>query len=201
MTIERRSAPQRYVAYGGEPVGRCDAEATSRLRAGVPIRHRRRGMALPSALMLASMMLTTSAAWLEASIAHGRHDANIDDHLRATQAADSALILCEHDLRAGTAQVQPPLPGAPMQWTKMETFEGPAAYKPVMAWPGSARPPQCVIEAAFIEGSPAAHAYWITVRGFGAAESTQAWLQLMLMREAGHERRAWRRIVTAPTVS
>ncbi|RDU95961.1 hypothetical protein DWV00_25200 [Trinickia dinghuensis] len=156
---------------------------------------------MPSALMLASMMLTTSAVWLEASIAHGRYDANVYDHLRATQAADAALILCERDLRAGVAPVLPASRGAPVQWTKAETFDGSLAYTPVPSWPGSARSPQCAIEAAFVEGESDAHAYWITARGFGAAESTQAWLQLTIVREAGRERRAWRRIVAAPTAS
>ncbi len=198
MTITpKRSARQRYLANGRERVARLEADAIGRLRAGLPFR-RCRGMALPGALMIASMMLTTSAAWLEASIAHRRYDANVFDHLRATQAADSALTLCEHDLRAGIARVQPPLPGMPMQWTKAGTFDGPAAYEPVPSWPGSARSPQCVIEAAILEGDPAKRAYWITARGFGAAESTQAWLQLTIRSEAGRERRAWRRIVTAP---
>lgn len=198
MTVTlNSSARQRYSAYGRDRVARLEVEPIGRLREGGSFR-RCRGMALPGALMIASMMLTTSAAWLEASIAHRRYDANVFDHLRATQAADSALTLCEHDLRAGIAPVQPPLPGMPMQWTKAGTFDGPAAYEPIPSWPGSARSPQCVIEAAFLEGNPAQPAYWITARGFGAAESTQAWLQLTIMSETGRERRAWRRIVTAP---
>ncbi|MGN6667903.1 MAG: pilus assembly PilX family protein [Trinickia sp.] len=196
MTIERRRAPPRPLSYGGKRGMRLDAKAFGRLRAARPIRHGHRGVALPSALMIASMMLTTSAAWLEASIAHGRFDANIHDHLRATLAADSALTLCEHDLRAGIAPVHAPLPGMPMQWTQEEAFEGPAAYEPVTSWPGSVRSPQCVIEAAFLEGHPSTPAYWITARGFGAARSTQARLQLTIVREAGRERRAWRRIAT-----
>ncbi len=75
------------------------------------------------------------------------------------------------------------------------------AYEPVPSWPGSARAPQCVIEAAFVEGDPDARAYWITARGFGATELAQAWLQLMIVNEAGRERRAWRRIVAAPAAS
>jgi Tfp pilus assembly protein PilX len=158
-------------------------------------------MALPSALMLASMMLSTSAVWLEASIAHRRYEDNVHEHLRAMQAADGALTLCERDLRAGIAPVLPALSGAPMRWTKPEMFDGLAAYEPVPSWPGSASVPQCLIEGARVEGNPDAQAYWITARGFGAAQSTQAWVQRMIVREAGRERRAWRRIVTAPTAS
>lgn len=201
MTAMTRSTRQQPNTYCGQPVATGEPEAIGGQCVRAPIRHRSRGMALPSALMLASMMLTTSAAWLEASIAHRRYDASIHDHLRATQAADSALALCELDLRAGIARIQPSAPGTPMQWMNAETFDAGAAYEPVPSWPGSVRPPQCLIEATLLEGAAAAQAYWITARGFGMAESTQAWLQLTIMREAGRERRAWRRIVTAPTVN
>ena len=152
-------------------------------------------MALPSALMLASMMLTTSAVWLEASIAHVRYDANVHDHVRAMHAAESALTLCERHVRAGLAPILPARLGAPMHWRMVGTFEGPSVYEPIRSWPGSARAPQCVIEAAPVDGERDAPILWLTARGFGGKPSTQVWLQLTLAREAGRERRAWRRIV------
>jgi Tfp pilus assembly protein PilX len=151
--------------------------------------------------MIAAMMLTMSAAWLEASIAHRRYSGNVHEHVRAMHAADGALVLCERDLRAGIAPVLLVSGGPPERWTKAESFESPWAYEPVASWPGSARVPQCVIEAAFVEGRPDARAYWITARGFGAGDSAQAWLQLMIVTEPGRERRAWRRIVAAPAAS
>lgn len=199
MTIERGPGRRRGQAHCDDRGTRLDRATKSRLCARIRSRHR--GLALPSALMLASMMLTTSAAWLETSIAHRRYDADIHEHLRAMQAADSALILCERDLRSGVAPVQPALPGLRMHWTKAETFRGSAAYEPVPLWPGSARAPQCVIEAVVVAANAAARAHCITARGFGAAPSTQAWLQLMIVHEAGRERRAWRRIVMAPQAS
>jgi Tfp pilus assembly protein PilX len=163
--------------------------------------HRRhRGMALPSALMFASMMLATSAAWLEASIAQTRLSAGVHEHLRATQAADGALALCVEALRAGVAPVLPAPLESPPPWMKVETFDGPAAYEPVPSWPGSASAPRCVIEALRVEGRADAGGYRITARGFGATRAAQAWLQLALWREGGRERRAWRRIVTLGAV-
>lgn len=153
-------------------------------------------MALPSALMLASMMLTTSAAWLEASIAQARLSANVHEHIRATQAADGALGLCADALRAGAAPARPALPGLPPAWANARSFDGPAAYEPLPSWPGSARAPQCLIESALDEARPDARIYTITARGFGATQSTQAWLQLTVLHESGRERTAWRRIVT-----
>ncbi|MBU6487269.1 MAG: hypothetical protein KGQ57_05535 [Burkholderiales bacterium] len=154
-----------------------------------------RGVALPSALMLAAMMLTTSAAWLEASNAQTRHAADVHAHMRASQAALSALTLCDDALRAGVAPVMPAPNGPPPHWTTAEAFDRLAAYEPVPSWPGSARPPQCLIEEARFEGNPDAHGYWITARGFGASVAARAVLQLVIRREGGRERRAWRRIL------
>ncbi|WP_162878179.1 pilus assembly PilX family protein [Trinickia diaoshuihuensis] len=154
--------------------------------------------------MLASMMLATSAAWLEVSMARNRFDDNLREHLRASQAADSALALCVRDWRAGIAPAHPAWHTAPAQRT---AFDGLAAYEPVPSWPGSARPPHCVIEAVgpdSLEGPESdeqARAYRITARGFGALESTQAWLELTIARESGRERQAWRRILSAPTTN
>lgn len=154
-----------------------------------------RGVALPSALMLAAMMLTTSAAWLEASIAQTRHAADVHAHLRASQAAQSALILCDEALRAGVAPVMSAPHGLPPHWTTAGAFDRLAVYEPVPSWPGSARPPQCLIEAVRFEGNPDAHGYWITARGFGADVAARAVLQLVISREGRRERRAWRRIL------
>lgn len=175
--------------------------AGRRARVDVRPRARQRGMVLPSALAIAAMMLTTSAAWLEASIADRRYSANVHEHLRATHAADGALALCARDLRAGVVPVLPASVGPPEQWRRAQTFEGPAVYEPAPSWPGSARVPQCVVETAIVEGNPDARAYWITARGFGAVASAQAWLQLTIVDEAGRERRAWRRIVAAPSAN
>ena len=147
--------------------------------------------------MLASMMLTTSAVWLEASLALSRFDGNVHEHLRATHAADGALALCVRDWRSGVAPVASVRRGVP----DARSFEGGAVYEPVPHWPGSARPPQCVIEAAVADGGVDVQAYWITARGFGALESTQAWLELAIVREGGMERQSWRRIVSAPAAN
>ena len=159
---------------------------------------RQRGIVLPGALIVASMMLVTSAAWFEISMAQTRHAANVHDHIRAAQAADGALLLCARALRAGVAPVLPAQGGDRAHWKEAAAFQEAGAYEPVPSWAGSARPPQCVIEAMSIAGRPDASAYCITARGFGAKASTEAWLQLVLMTEAGRERRAWRRIVAAP---
>lgn len=197
------SAPRMLLPGRGNGAGRLAVRPTPRgpVRARGRIRANDRGIALPSALMLAAMMLTTSAAWLEASIAHRRYSGNVHEHLRATHAADGALALCERDWRAGVAPVLWTSSGVPEQWTKAQTFDGLSAYEPVRSWPGSARAPQCVIEAVFVEGHPEAVVHWITARGFGASASAQARLQLTIGNEAGRERRAWRRIVAAPATS
>lgn len=201
--VGREPAVRMYAAGRGSAAWRFARAVPARgtVRARGRLRAVHRGIALPSALLVAAMMLTTSAAWLEASIAHRRYSVNVHEHLRATHAADGALALCARDLRAGRAPVLPAWGSTPEQWTKAETFEGPFAYEPAPSWPGSARAPQCVIEAAVVEGHPDARAYWITARGFGASASAQAWLQLMIAVEAGRERRAWRRIVAAPAAS
>lgn len=177
------------------------ADARRRPWFDVRPRARQRGLVLPSALAIAAMMLTTSAAWLEAALADRRYSANVREHLRATHAADGALALCARDLRAGVVPVLPASGGQPEQWRRVQTFEGPAVYEPVPSWPGSARAPQCVVEAAVVEGNRDARAYWITARGFGAVASVQVWLQLAIVDEAGGERRAWRRIAAAPSAN
>ena len=154
-----------------------------------------RGAALPVVLLLASAMLATSIASFDASIAAARRAANIDDHLRAANAADAALSLCVRALDTGVAPMLAPATGEPAQWRQPRIFDGPAAFAPLPRWPGSARPPQCVIESARLARRPDAQAYWVTARGFGADETAQAWLQLVIVRERGSEQRRWRRIV------
>ena len=51
------------------------------------------------------MMLTTSAAWFEATLAATRAAANLRDALHAFHAADSALTLCARIVMAGAASV------------------------------------------------------------------------------------------------
>jgi hypothetical protein len=153
-----------------------------------------RGAALPVVLLLASAMLATSIASFEASIAAVRRAANFGDHLRAANAADAALLLCVRALDAGLAPVLPHATGEPSQWRRPDIFDGPAALAPLREWPGSARPPQCVIESGRLSQRPHAQAYWVTARGFGADESAEAWLQLVLVRDRGAEERHWRRI-------
>lgn len=203
-------------AAGAAPpsrISRAKLAATARcttVAVGCSIRARgakHRGIVLPGALMIASMVLTTSAAWLEASIAQARHAANVHDHLRAAHGADSALALCADALRAGVAPVLSTRTGERPHWARPGAFESMDAYEPAASWPGSARVPQCVIEARLPEGKSDAHTYWITSRGFGANEAVQARVQLMIVLGAGNERRegpaaqegrersAWRRIV------
>jgi Tfp pilus assembly protein PilX len=210
MTIERMSTQRRYNEHAerevkrlvlGKRIGSPRSSIGESVGARPRSRARDRGMALPSALLLVSMMLTTSALWLEASMALSRFNANVHEHLRATQAADGALVLCTRDWRAGIAPVLAARHGAPAYWTQGRAFEHGAAYEPVSSWPGSARAPQCLIEAAALENPADRQAYWITARGFGALESTQSWLQLMIVQEAGRERQAWRRIVSPPAVN
>jgi hypothetical protein len=161
---------------------------------------RHRGAALPGVVLLASAMLATSIASFDASIAAVRRAANFDDYLRAANAADAALTLCARALDAGVAPVlASPAPGEPVHWRQPEVFEGPAAFAPVPEWPGSSKPPQCIIESGRLALRPNAQAYWVSARGFGSDETALAWLQLVVVREDGAEERRWRRIVQRPS--
>jgi hypothetical protein len=157
-----------------------------------------RGAALPAVLLLASAMLALSVASFNASIAAVRRAANFEDHLRAANAADAALSLCLRALDAGLAPVLPHVAGEPVRWRQSGVFESSAAFAPVPRWPGSARPPQCVIESGQVPRRPHAQAHWVTARGFGADPISEAWLQLIVVRERGTEERRWRRIVERP---
>jgi Tfp pilus assembly protein PilX len=157
--------------------------------------HKHRGAALPVVLLLTSAMLATSIASLDASIAAVRRAANIDDHLRAANAADAALSLCVRALDAGVAPIRASATAEPGEWRQPGVFDGPAAFAPLPQWPGSARPPQCVIESGRLSRRPHAQVYWVTARGFGADATAEAWLQVVIVRERGSEQRRWRRIV------
>ncbi|TKC91125.1 pilus assembly protein [Trinickia terrae] len=146
------------------------------------------------------MMLATSAAWLETSTANLRRTANMHDYLQAFHAADGVLALCTRALRAGVAPVMPAVEQEPVEWRRRNTFDGPFAFTPRTPWPGSARAPQCLIEAWQLASRPHVQAYLLTARGFGAAEATQAWLQREIVFEEGAMTEIhWRRIVARPS--
>ncbi len=64
-----------------------------------------KGAVLPVVLLISSMMLATSAAWFETSLAAARRAANMRDHLQAFHAADAGLVLCSRAVSAGAAPV------------------------------------------------------------------------------------------------
>ena len=65
-----------------------------RIRSGIPIRRRSRGIALPIVLLMSSMLLVTAAAWLEAALVSARVTTNLGERVQAFHSADSALIRC-----------------------------------------------------------------------------------------------------------
>ncbi|WP_209440479.1 pilus assembly PilX family protein [Paraburkholderia dilworthii] len=147
------------------------------------------------------MLLATSAAWFEASIAAARSTVNVRDYLQAFHAADSALSLCARGVVVSTgigAVAVPPAAREPAQW-KLEAVFGGAAATPVARWPGSVRVPQCVVEGWRLAARPDARAYLITSRGFGEKEESQAWLQMELVIDDGDRiERHWRRVAARP---
>jgi hypothetical protein len=156
--------------------------------------------ALPIVLTIASMMLATSAAWLETSTANIRRVANMHDYLQAFHAADGALKLCTRLLRAGVAPTLPAVEREPIEWKHASAFDGPFALTPHPQWPGSAKAPQCLIEAWELVSRPQADAYLLTARGFGASAVTQVWLQLEIVFQEGAMTEArWRRVVASPS--
>jgi Tfp pilus assembly protein PilX len=132
---------------------------------------RLQGAALPIVLLISSMMLVTSAAWFEASLAASRAAANLRETLQAFHAADSALTLCAFS--AG-------------------------AFTPIAQWPGSVAPPQCLLEAWRLTARPEAKAYLLTARGFGRTMESQVWLQLELVVDGEKIERHWRRVAARP---
>lgn len=156
-----------------------------------------RGAALPVVLLIASMMLVTSAAWFEAALFEGRNAAAVLDQLQSFHAADGALRLCSRALIDGAASVSPVQAGEPQQWRRQDSFEA-FATTPASVWPGSVRAPQCLVEAWRIETRPAARAWLITARGFGATQDAQSWLQMQIVLDGAHVERHWRRVVARP---
>ncbi|HEY3598608.1 MAG TPA: hypothetical protein VGL08_13980 [Paraburkholderia sp.] len=156
------------------------------------------GAALPIVLMLSSMMLTTSAAWFETSIAAARSAANLHDQLLAFHAADSALALCAKRIVAGTVSVAGPAAAAePVAWKLPAVFEA-AAFAPVASWPGAVLPPQCFAETWRLATRADAQAWLVTVRGYGRTRDSQVWLQLQLVIDGDTVERHWRRIAARP---
>jgi Tfp pilus assembly protein PilX len=147
------------------------------------------------------MMLVTSAAWFETSLAAARGATNVRDYLQAFHAADSALTLCARSVdAAANAQSGAPAPlasGEPAQWKLAAAFET-GAVTPVAQWPGSLRPPQCLIEAWRLSTRADARAYLLTSRGFGRVSESQVWLQMELVIDGEKIERHWRRVAARP---
>jgi hypothetical protein len=186
---KRFLAMKRHTARRGGRVPRRDH---------APRRARNRGAALPIVLILSSMMLATSAAWFETSVAVARGAANLQDQLVAFHAADSALRLCAQRVVAGEmSSREAATEGEPVAWKTPAAFAA-AAFSPVGRWPGSSEPPQCAVEAWRLATRPGASAWLLTARGYGSTRDTQAWLQLQLVAENGIVERHWRRIAARP---
>ena len=147
------------------------------------------------------MMLTTSAAWFETSLAAARGTGNVRDYLQAFHAADSALTLCARSVVAAAPSEPPPVaslsPGEPTQWKHEAAFDA-GAVAPVARWPGSLRAPQCLIEAWRLDTRPDARAYLLTSRGFGRTKESQVWLQMELVITGELIERHWRRVAARP---
>ena len=133
-------------------------------------RTRHRGVVLPIVLLISAMMLATSAAWFETSLAAcARHDQRAR-LLASFHAADSALTLCARSVIAaglrGVPERRSRRSRRAGQW-KLETAFEAGAVTPVAQWPGSLRAPQCLIEAWRLSTRADARAYLLTSRGFG----------------------------------
>jgi len=156
-----------------------------------------RGAALPIVLLISSMMLITSAAWFETSLAAARVSANLRDTLQAFHAADSALTLCARAVAAGTAPVASAVASEPTGWRVESTFTA-GAVTPIAVWPGSAMAPQCLAEAWRPSTRPEVSAYLLTARGFGHTQESQAWVQLELVVAGNTTEQHWRRVTARP---
>ncbi len=154
---------------------------------------------MPVVLVMASMMLVTSAAWFEAWLLEARNASFIADHLVSFHAADGALSLCSRALADGSmvAPSLPEQPGEPDGWRRKDAFEA-QAVAPVAGWFGSVRPPQCLVEAWRIDSRPDARAFVVTARGFGADDDTQSWLQAQVVFVGSRVEKHWRRVVARP---
>ncbi len=161
-------------------------------------RIRQSGAVLPIVLLISAMMLTTSAAWFETSLAAARAATNVRDYLQAFHAADSALLLCARSaIAAASMAPTPAAPGEPTQWKLESAFEA-GAVAPVAQWPGSLRAPQCLIEAWRLGTRADARAYLLTSRGFGRTKESQVWLQMELVIEGEKVERHWRHVAARP---
>jgi Tfp pilus assembly protein PilX len=160
------------------------------------------GVVLPIVLLISAMMLATSAVWFETSLAAARAATNARDYLQAFHAADSALNLCARSvIAAGADAAAAPqvTSGEPAQWKLQSAFDA-GAVTPIAQWPGSARAPQCLIEAWNLSTRAEAHAYLLTSRGFGRTSESQVWLQMELVIDGDGEtvERHWRRVAARP---
>ena len=162
-------------------------------------RTRSRGIALPVVLLIAAMMLTTSAAWFEQTVAAARNAAGIYDHLIAMHAADSALTACTRNLINGSLSGVPGASGEPIGWKSQATFES-NSVAPFASWPVSLsfRAPQCLAETWRLTNRANAQAYLLTARGYGRNQDSQTWLQLQLVIDGGAVEKHWRRIAARP---
>ncbi|MGF6726336.1 Tfp pilus assembly protein PilX [Paraburkholderia sp. GAS41] len=158
---------------------------------------RARGAALPIVLLISSMMLITSAAWFETSLAAARAATNLRDALQAFHAADSALTLCARAVAAGTARVISAVAAEPTTW-KLEPAFAAGAFAPFASWSGSVAAPQCLAEAWRLSARPEVNAYLLTARGFGRTRESQAWVQLELVVDGDKIEQHWRRVAARP---
>jgi hypothetical protein len=170
-------------------------------RSATMARRWQRGLALPLVLMIVAMMLVTSSAWFESALFDARQAGATVDDLQSFHAADSALRLCARVLLAGSVAVpsMPDARGEPSAWLRQTDFDA-RAFIPVDSWPGSVRPPQCMIEGWRLDERPDARAFLLTARGFGASLDAQNWLQLQLVLDGsgGKVESHWRRVVSRP---
>jgi Tfp pilus assembly protein PilX len=151
-------------------------------------------------LLISAMMLATSSAWFETSLAAARAATNVRDYLQAFHAADSALNLCARSVIAAGADVAAApqvASGEPAQWKVQSAFEA-GAVIPVAQWPGSLRAPQCLIEPWRLTTRADARAYLVTSRGFGRTSESQVWLQMELVIDGEAIERHWRRVAARP---
>jgi Tfp pilus assembly protein PilX len=165
-------------------------------------RTRSRGVALPVVLLIAAMMLATSAAWFDVSVTTTRNATGLYDHLLALHAADAALTSCARSVINGSIapilSAQSAL-GEPVGWKSQTTFES-NAIAPFASWPAllAIRAPQCLIEAWRLTNRADARAYLVTARGYGRNADAQVWLQMQLVTTGGTFEKHWRRVAARP---
>jgi Tfp pilus assembly protein PilX len=163
---------------------------------------RMQGAALPIVLLIAALMLATSAAWFEQSIGSARNAVGMADHLLAFHAADAALMICARNIVTGSTQSMAAGEGEPAGWRSQAVFDA-NAFAPFASWPASlsSRAPQCLIEAWALTNradSTDARAYLVTARGFGRNADTQTWLQMQVVIDGDKVEQHWRRVAARP---